>query len=219
MFAEMRSAVQIPKDQDILDYIHGLPAGEQEAAFGRIQAIERAAMRKQVPQAGLVTLMERLDEWGVRKGICTRNFEPVSPRFPVRAVAGVCADVDPSAPVTHLLETHLPSHIDPFHPIVTRDFKPPKPSPAALLHIAHSWGIVASPQIPDSDPRERLLPMVMVGDSVDDIASGWEAGALTVLVRSAGKEELEGDERVDVVLGRLDELVGLLERGLRGRMR
>jgi hypothetical protein len=32
-------------------------------------------MELQVPQAGLVTLMEFLDKKGVRKGICTRNFE------------------------------------------------------------------------------------------------------------------------------------------------
>jgi phosphoglycolate phosphatase-like HAD superfamily hydrolase len=57
----------------------------------------------------------------------------------------------------------------------------------------------------------------MVGDSIDDMAAGRDAGALTVLVRSEGKEELEVDERTDVVISRLDELVGLLERGIEGR--
>lgn len=55
----------------------------------------------------------------------------------------------------------------------------------------------------------------MVGDSVDDMAAGRDAGALTVLLRSDGKEELEVDERTDVVVRRLDELVELLEGGLR----
>lgn len=57
----------------------------------------------------------------------------------------------------------------------------------------------------------------MVGDSIDDIIAGYEAGALTVLVRSEGKEELERDGRTDVVVGRLDELVGLLEGGIEAR--
>lgn len=42
----------------------------------------------------------------------------------------------------------------------------------------------------------------MVGDSIDDIAAGYEAGALTVLLRSEGKEDLERDERTDVVVSR-----------------
>lgn len=77
MFKEMRSAVGIPKESDILDYIHDLPAQEQEEAFKKIQAIERGAMVKQVPQAGFVLLLEFLDRMGIKKGICTRNFESV----------------------------------------------------------------------------------------------------------------------------------------------
>lgn len=77
MFGEMRSAVGIPKSVDILDHIHSLSEPEQSETFAKVQAIERQAMEKQVPQAGLVTLMEALDRWGVRKGICTRNFEYV----------------------------------------------------------------------------------------------------------------------------------------------
>lgn len=119
-----------------------------------------------------------------------------------------------STPVTHLLTTHLPSHVNPFAPIVTRDFRPPKPSPAGILHIAKAWGIVDSADVPDTKPESRLLPLMMVGDSIDDIVAGYDASAITVLVRSEGKEELETDERTDVVVSRLDELVGLLEEGL-----
>lgn len=79
MFAEMRKAVGIPKEIDILDHIHSLPSPEQDEAFGHIQAIERKAMAAQVPQPGLVTLMEYLDRSGIKKGICTRNFECVLP--------------------------------------------------------------------------------------------------------------------------------------------
>lgn len=181
MFQEMRSAVGIPKSSDILDYIHDLPEQQQEEAFSKIQAIERRAMEDQVPQAGLVSLLEYLGHNDIKKGICTRNF---------------------NAPVAHLLKNHVPGHIDAFAPIVTRDFKPPKPSPAGILHIAHAWGVTQSAEVPDSPPSERPLPILMVGDSIDDIVAGYDAGALTVLLGSEGKEDLEQDERVDVVVRR-----------------
>ena len=43
-----------------------------------IRAIEATAMLKQQPQAGLMELMSYLEFRGVRKGICTRNFEYVN---------------------------------------------------------------------------------------------------------------------------------------------
>jgi phosphoglycolate phosphatase-like HAD superfamily hydrolase len=244
MFELMRSALGITKSIDILDHVHSLPLAEassssssssdpqvpttQEEAFAKIRAIEREAMTLQIPQAGLVTLMEFLDRHKILKGICTRNFD---------------------APVNHLLTKNIPSHINPFSPIITRDFRPPKPSPAGILHIAQAWGIIGegeakpSPELEtgqevqtspgassseDFDPettrrrrrrRRRRLPLIMVGDSVDDMAAGRDAGALTVLLRSKGKEELEKDPRTDVVISRLDELIGLLERGLEARAR
>lgn len=123
---------------------------------------------------------------------------------------------DNSTPVTHLLTTHLPSHISAFHPIVTRDFRPPKPSPAGILHIAKAWGVDTSEASPDAGSGKHL-PLIMVGDSIDDIIAGYDAGALTVLVKSPGKEELEVDERTHVVVERLDELVGLLQGGIEAR--
>jgi hypothetical protein len=75
MFIEMRSALAIDKSIDILDHIYSLSPSQQEEAHAKIQAIERKAMQEQVPQPGLGELMECLEGWGVRKGICTRNFE------------------------------------------------------------------------------------------------------------------------------------------------
>lgn len=61
-----------------------------------------------------------------------------------RRTLGVRLDIDIvwflySAPVDHLLKTFLDGHV--FHPIVTRDFKPPKPDPAGILHIAQELGL------------------------------------------------------------------------------
>ena len=181
MFEEMRAAINLPNDKDILDHIHSLPEEEQGDAFAAIQAIERRAMETQVPQPGLVTLMEYLDRKGMKKAICTRNFD---------------------APVANFVTKHLPPHLKPFEPSVTRDFRPPKPSPAGILHIAHAWGVVGDAAVPSTPPSERLLPLIMVGDSIDDMTCGYEAGALTVLLRSEGKEELESDVRTDVVISR-----------------
>lgn len=75
MFGEMRTAVGIPKHIDILDYIYSLPDQQQNEAFAKVQDIERRAMEIQVPQPGLVALMEYLDRKGIKKAICTRNFE------------------------------------------------------------------------------------------------------------------------------------------------
>lgn len=119
-----------------------------------------------------------------------------------------------SSPVNHLLENHIPKHLNAFAPIITRDFKPPKPSPHGILHIAHAWKIVDSASVPETPAEERPVPLLMVGDSVDDMAAGRDAGCVTVLLRSDGKEELETDSRTDIVINRLDELVGLLENGL-----
>lgn len=75
-------------------------------------------MLTQIPQPGLTQLMSYLDKNSIKKGICTRNFD---------------------APVTHLLDKFLKGSV--FKPVVTRDFRPPKPDPAGILHIVKSWGI------------------------------------------------------------------------------
>jgi phosphoglycolate phosphatase-like HAD superfamily hydrolase len=127
--------------------------------------------------------MSYLDKRGIRKGICTRNFD---------------------APVQHLLETFLPESL--FGPIVTRDFRPPKPSPAGILHIAKEWMHV--------DGGNSLI---MVGDSIDDMTAGHAAGAATVLLKSHWNEHLVEHEHTDLVIERLSNLIEVLEEGFEGR--
>lgn len=193
MFGQMRAALEIDKGTDILDHIYSLPEPQQSQAMDKVRTIEREAMSQQKPQPGLNELMTFLDSKAVLKGICTRNFD---------------------APVNHLLTHHIPSHIKAFSPVITRDFRPPKPSPAGLLHIAHAWGIVPSADVPETAPEQRPLPLIMVGDSVDDMAAGRDAGAVTVLLRSEANAHLVDDARTDVVIDRLDDMIGLLENGL-----
>ncbi|KAI0521998.1 HAD-like protein [Xylaria bambusicola] len=225
MFVQMRSVLGIPKSIDILTHISSLPTpAEREAAMDSIRAIEREAMSSQVAQPGLATLMTYLQERGIRKAICTRNFE---------------------TPVTHLLSKFL-SGID-FAPIVTRDFRPPKPDPAGLLFIARSWGLVRDAETSSSalleaaaqgteaeregargvsetgDPEAKIeevgdaSTLIMVGDSIDDMTAGRHAGAATVLLVNSENAHLAEHPHTDLVIKRLDELVGVLESGFVGR--
>ncbi|OHW94564.1 haloacid dehalogenase-like hydrolase [Colletotrichum incanum] len=201
MFGEMRQALGITKSVDILDHIYALPTKEaQETAMESIRQIERTAMASQVAQPGLVELMSYLDRRGVRKGICTRNFD---------------------APVAHLLGKFLEGSL--FEPIITRDFRPPKPDPAGILHIARSWGLVKpveAEQKPGNDAaagtegtQGDASELIMVGDSIDDMTAGRRAGAATVLLANDVNVHLIDHEHTDLVIRRLDELVPILEEG------
>ncbi|OIW23685.1 HAD-like protein [Coniochaeta ligniaria NRRL 30616] len=217
MFGQMRSALSISRQTDILEHIYTLPPEAQETAMASIRAIEAAAMTQQTPQPGLAKLMAYLDSRGVRKGICTRNFD---------------------APVNHLLTKFLAGSV--FEPIVTRDFRPPKPDPAGILHIARSWGLTrtvgrekerdglpveesergADYELMPTHPGEEVADasgLLMVGDSIDDMTAGRRAGAATVLLVNDVNRHLVDHEHTDLVIERLDELIGVLEEGFRGR--
>ncbi|KAK2045471.1 haloacid dehalogenase-like hydrolase [Colletotrichum somersetense] len=206
MFGEMRQALGIAKSVDILDHIYALPTKEaQETAMESIRQIERNAMASQVAQPGLANLMSYLDRRSVRKGICTRNFD---------------------APVAHLLGKFLEGSL--FEPIITRDFRPPKPDPAGILHIARSWGLVKPVESQREGPGDKAAEgtqgvqgdaseLIMVGDSIDDMTAGRRAGAATVLLANDVNAHLIDHEHTDLVIRRLDELIPILEEGFSGR--
>lgn len=188
MFKQMRSALGISKGIDILDHCESLPAGEREKAFQKIREIEAEAMIAQVPQPGLLSLIQYLEKREIPKAICTRNFE---------------------VPVTHLLQKFLPN--SDFAPIVTRNFKPPKPDPAGILHIAETWGFVTR------NKSDHVIAdasgMIMVGDSLDDLTAGHRAGAATVLLVNSTNNHLKSHEHCDLAIEKLNELIDILEDG------
>ena len=108
-------------------------------------------------------------------------------------------------PVKHLISTFLDGQI--FSPIVTREFRPPKPDPAGILHIASQWGL------PD-----RGDSLIMVGDSLDDMTAGFRAGAATVLLVNEVNAHLASHEHTDLCIKRLDDLIGVLDRGFLGEI-
>ena len=52
-----------------------------------------------------------------------------------------------------------------------------------------------------------------MGDSIDDMTAGHRAGAATVLLVNEANEHLRDHEHTDVCIGRLDDLVKVLEEG------
>ena len=117
--------------------------------------------------------------------------------------------------------------------IITRETKgvQPKPSPEGLWKIAQNWGLdqeaVASEDktvnsAEGHDPLEvarRHLGqgLIMVGDSIDDMASGYRAGAATVLLVNEDNKELAEHKFTDLSVHRLDELVEILDNGFVGK--
>jgi phosphoglycolate phosphatase-like HAD superfamily hydrolase len=83
----------------------------------------------------------------------------------------------------------------------TREFRPPKPDPAGILHIAKSWSLPSA---------ENLI---MIGDSVDDMTAGRRAGAATVLLVNDANEHLVDHPDTDLTIKSLDELIEVLETG------
>ncbi|KAB8079225.1 HAD superfamily hydrolase [Aspergillus leporis] len=181
MFGQMREALGIDKRVDILHHIHQLPTPKaQLEAIDKIKAIEREAMRHQQPQPGLVELMDYLQDQGIKRALCTRNFE---------------------TPVRHLLENHLPAHV--FLPIITRetDGVLPKPDPAGLLHIANEWGL-------DNQGDNMIMVGDSIDDMTAGHTAG--AATVLLLNDHNGhlKEHAHTDiwiERLDELIGILDE--------------
>lgn len=225
MFREMRSVLDIPKSTDILDHIRSLssepdekpsndgePSSPQSRAQEAIRQIERNAMSTQEPQPGLVELMKYLEGRKIPKALCTRNF---------------------LLPVEHLIDTFLSDLKGGFDMIITRETKgvQPKPSPEGLWKIAQNWGleqeaVASEDKTVDSadghDPLEiarRYLGqgLIMVGDSIDDMASGYRAGAATVLLVNEDNKELADHKFTDLSVHRLDELVEILDNGFVGK--
>jgi phosphoglycolate phosphatase-like HAD superfamily hydrolase len=83
----------------------------------------------------------------------------------------------------------------------TREFRPPKPSPAGILHIAKEWSL------PNADN------LIMVGDSIDDMTAGRAAGAATVLLVNEANAHLVDHAHTDLIISKLDDLIQILEDG------
>ncbi|KAI8102456.1 hypothetical protein M9435_006057 [Picochlorum sp. BPE23] len=145
-FAKMRQSVGI-ESGDILHVIHSWPQEKQDEAFAKIAAIEEEALENMKIMPGAVELCSLLDERNIPRALVTRNV---------------------SSSVQFFHDTAFP--LPPFHPSLSREWRPYKPDPASLHHIAEQWNV---------SPSE----LVMIGDSAkDDVVCGNAAGAVTILL-------------------------------------
>jgi HAD superfamily hydrolase (TIGR01549 family) len=86
-----------------------------------------------------------------------------------------------------------------FHILVSRSFTPTKPSPEPLYHIAQTFGIQAS-------------DLIMVGDSIDDIACAKNAGSFAILIGNESSVHFnEALSLADATISTLKELQELFE--------
>ncbi|KAL1839334.1 hypothetical protein VTJ49DRAFT_1630 [Mycothermus thermophilus] len=198
MFTTMRQSLGIPKSVDILTHIYSLPTPQAQAdAMSIIRSIEREAITHQRPQPGLRELMTYLDSRDIRKGICTRNFD---------------------VPVHSLLSKFLQG-ID-FSPIVTRDFRPPKPDPAGILHIARSWGLVRRAEpgekagVP-ADPEEEEKRRREDQKQEDRMKQDGDAADGPELVETHAGEEVADASGLIMVGDSLDDMTAGRRAGAR----
>lgn len=173
-FQEMRRRVGI-EEGDILHVIHGWPEEQQKEAFRKIAEIEEEALENLQIMPGAVELCSLLDSARMPRALVTRNV---------------------SASVQFFHDTAFP--LPPFHPSLSREWKPYKPDPASLHYIAEYWNV-------GSDE------LVMIGDSAkDDIVCGNAAGAVTILLDQRGLYQCRDDPslrgaRPDFIVNSLHE--------------
>lgn len=147
-FQAMYSRCGVDPSQDLLKVLPTLSPESAAEKMAIINDIEAEATKTMTLMPGAKEVATWLDSHGIKTALVTRN--------------------------TLVSATALASHLPSFDIIIARDHgdQPPKPDPAALLHIASTWRV---------QPNE----LVMVGDSpANDIAFGNVGGAATALVGS-----------------------------------
>ena len=178
-FKRLRHRLAIPPGEDILNFV--------AAAADAATAARRAAIVEEEEHLGLAKLALMPDisalvsfaasRPALRLGLLTRNN---------------------AAAAEHTLGKLREAGMR-FDAALSREWAggPPKPHPAALLHMAGEWGVA---------PGE----LCMVGDSLDDVACGAAAGATAVLIGEG--DEPGARETAHHHVDSLTSLVALLQR-------
>jgi HAD superfamily hydrolase (TIGR01509 family) len=150
-FSAMRREIGLAPGTPVLEGALALAGDAAVRAWEIIERHERIGAETATLIAGVTALLAELNRRGVHVAVVTRNG---------RAFA--------QNTVTRL---QLPIDL-----VMTRDDAPPKPNPAALLHILEKW-------------RLKPAQAAMVGDFRFDLEAGRAAGTRTVLYSADAKEE------------------------------
>jgi HAD superfamily hydrolase (TIGR01549 family) len=191
-FSEMRRRAGVPDSQDILGYVNSLPDDAKARALHAIEEVEEEANNNMVIQPHVLKILDSLAGNQVKTALLTRNSRCSVDAF----LKKLCSSFDATL-YQNLSTDSLFSHI------LTRDFKPHKPSPAPVQHICTQWKL---------SPENVLL----VGDGKEDIISGHLAGTLTCLLINEPQEGVSTfqptiDTPCDLTIASLIELFDILQ--------
>ena len=117
-FDEIRKALDIPNDQDILEFLDSLPEEEARKRHDLLEKIEIELASQAIPMKGLKRLMEVLASKNVKMGVLTRNTRE-------------------NALIT--LEAIGVRHLFSAENILGRDEALPKPDPDGVLKLLGQW--------------------------------------------------------------------------------
>ena len=171
-FLKMRQETGIPAPKDVLDVIHAITdEKEKQRLFDIIDSVEEEANEKLEFQPHLFELFDSLlsmKDRALNGSAIERTEEEIEE---VAALTHHFAVVTRNSQrsLQFFLEKLGPKYADFFSLLLSRDFRPYKPNPDCLFHIAKELGL-ESPQ-----------NMIMVGDSYHDISCGKKASAFTCL--------------------------------------
>jgi HAD superfamily hydrolase (TIGR01509 family) len=167
-FDRMRREMGIAGSQTLLEALAEMPPERAQRCWEILLEHERRGAEVATLLPGVPEFVESLRARGLACGVVTRNSR--EPTLALLARLGLV-----------------------FDPVLGRDEAPPKPDPAALVHIAQAWGHA---------PRE----CVMIGDFRYDIEAARRAGMHAVLFTGAGGAHgLTTEHVVDLVLSSFTE--------------
>jgi len=168
-FDVMRRAIGLPPGVDIIEGIMAMPGDEAARAYAIVTQLEAEAARELRFIDGFHALMDALDAAATPRAIVTRNNEDTLAAFLAHAQRS-------------------------FAPALDRSFWPPKPHPAALLHVLDQWQL----------PAEHVW---MVGDGRHDLDAARAAGCRFALIKHPHNDDLS--PLSDLVVASLAELRAL----------
>lgn len=115
-FKSIRSQLEIPNDQYILEYLDQLPLKEKLEKLKLLEEIELIAAKQAVPFPRALTLLEELRALGIKIGIFTRNCRTAT---------------------NHIIQSHGMK----INMVVTRNDAPAKPNPEGLKLFLSQWNL------------------------------------------------------------------------------
>eukprot|EP00002_Diphylleia_rotans_P001654 TRINITY_DN10932_c0_g1_i1.p1 TRINITY_DN10932_c0_g1~~TRINITY_DN10932_c0_g1_i1.p1 ORF type:complete len:236 (-),score=43.29 TRINITY_DN10932_c0_g1_i1:187-894(-) len=180
-FKEMRRRMGIAPHEDIIGCLESRSVEERARLNAIIEEVELEARRGTRLQPGLCDVLTWLHSTAkLETGIITRNSDDAIQHF-----FGIL-NIPGAGSSGGLLSKTL-----------SRTFVPCKPSPAPLLHLCQEFGI---------EPESTL----MIGDSIDDILCGRQAGAATCVILNSANRNLI--QEADFSIEGLEELPEILTK-------